>query len=539
MPLIPAKRSKPVLAGLALALLACSEAAQNDGDDPATGGSPTGGSPTGGANPGGGTGAAATGGATGGAVTGGTSPGGSAGVAGSLGGASGVGGTNPMGGSAPGGTSGAGGAGASGGGASGGGTGGAGPGGASSAGASPGGAGGAAGGAGGAGGNAGAAGKSGGAGGAAGGGLGGLGGLGGTPGRPILTTTQAQNYTVLAYLSRTGSVTAPTVDNWDPTAGAGDVASFTATYTVAASGGTHTTVQAAVTAAGTGGTNRVYIRVMPGTYREVVCVPSNASPITLYSTSADAAQTTIVYNHLAGTTVDSVVNTCATPSGSTYGTSGSATFAAYGANFHAKNLTISNDGDESVGGSVQGVALSTRGDRNVFDNVRLLGNQDTLLVNTSNTSTIARAYFKGATIEGDVDFICGRGTAVFDGGTIRLATNRRNDGNILAPSTDSRNPYGFLIIGASLTAASGATAGGMELGRAWDESQVDVATYTANVATGVYPNGQALVRGSTLGAHVNGSAPWASAATTSRAFSSTPTSTLPANRLYEFQNTGP
>jgi pectinesterase len=154
-------------------------------------------------------------------------------------------------------------------------------------------------------------------------------------------------------------------------------------------------------------------------------------------------------------------------------------------------------------------------------------------------NTIMRAYFKNATIEGDVDFICGRATAVFDGGTIRLATNRRNNGNLLAPSTDSRNYYGFLVTGATFTAASGAQGGGMTLGRAWDESQVDVATYMTNVATGVYPNGQAVVRNSTFGAHVNGTSPWAAAATTSRPFSSTGTASLPANRLWEFTNQGP
>jgi pectinesterase len=373
------------------------------------------------------------------------------------------------------------------------------------------------------------------------GGLGGLGGLGGTPSRPILTGEQASRFTILRYLARTGSVTAPTTDDWDPTAGVGDVATFTPTYTVAASGGTHATVQAAVTAAVTaGGTDRVFIRVMPGTYREVVCVPTNAPPITLYGTSADPSQTRIVYDHLSGTTVDAVVNPCSMPSGSTYGTSGSATFAAFGAGFMLKNVTLQNDGDEtSVQSGVQGVALSTKNDKLVFENVHLLGNQDTVLAGTSDVSTIMRVYFKNATIEGDVDFICGRATAVFDGGTIRLATNRRDDGNLLAPSTDSRNPYGFLIIGATLTAASGAQAGGMTLGRAWDESQVDVATYTTNVGTGVYPNGQSVVRDSTLGAHVNGTSPWAAAATTSRPFSSTETASLPPNRLYEFNNQGP
>jgi pectinesterase len=59
-----------------------------------------------------------------------------------------------------------------------------------------------------------------------------------------------------------------------------------------------------------------------------------------------------------------------------------------------------------------------------------------------------------------------------------------------------------------------------------------------NVASGMaYPNGQAVVRDSMLGAHVNATAPWASAATTGRTFSSTPTATLPANRLWEFNDT--
>ena len=79
----------------------------------------------------------------------------------------------------------------------------------------------------------------------------------------------------------------------------------------------------------------------------------------------------------------------------------------------------------------------------------------------------------------------------------------------------------------------------MTLGRAWDESQVDVPTYTTNVMSGTYPNGQAVMRDSMLGPNVNGAGPWAAAAPTSRPFRSTPTDTLPANRLYEFNDTGP
>lgn len=364
--------------------------------------------------------------------------------------------------------------------------------------------------------------------------------LTGTPARPVLTGDQAADHTVLNYLAQGGAVTAPTVDNWDPTAGLGDVAGFTATFTVAASGGTHTSVAAAVDAAvSAGGADRVYIRVMAGTYREVVCVPNTAPPITLYSTNQNSADTVIVYGHLSGHSVDSVVNPCAVPSGETYGTSGSSTFAVFAAQFQAKNLTISNDGDEtSVSSGTQGVALLTKADKLVFENVTFLGNQDTLLVGTTNVATIQRAYFKGCTIEGDVDYICGRGTAVFDGGEIRQATNRRNNGNIVAPSTDARNPFGFLITGVSFTAQASVQAGGVTLGRAWDESQVDTATYATNVASGVYPNGETLIRNSTLGTQINGTTPWAAAATTARPFSSTD-GEFPRNRLYEFENTGP
>jgi pectinesterase len=330
------------------------------------------------------------------------------------------------------------------------------------------------------------------------------------------------------------------------------VTSFTPTYTVAASGGTHTTVQAAINAAS--GSNRVYIKVMPGTYREVVCVPTSKPPITLYSTSSDASQTVIVYNNYAGKTKaeTAAANPCEpninpNPSVSntkyqTYGTMGSASFAAYANGFQAKNITISNDVNEAslTSSAVQAVALITQGDKLMFDNVRLLGNQDTLLSKTVDVSTIARVYFKASYVEGDVDFICGRATMVFDASQIKFVSTRRSTGNILAPSTDSRNPFGILISAGTLTSSSGVASKAVTLGRAWDEGQVDLKTYAANIKTGVFPNGQALIRDLTVPAFINTTTPWAASATTSRKFSSTSWSdsngTYPANKLYEYNN---
>ncbi|HMI86836.1 MAG TPA: pectinesterase family protein [Polyangiaceae bacterium] len=373
-----------------------------------------------------------------------------------------------------------------------------------------------------------------------------IGPLGGTPTRPQLTKEQAAEYTILKYLERAGDVAAPVIDNWDPTAGIGDVTTFTPQYTVAASGGTHTSIQAAVDAAvAAGATTRAYISVAPGTYRELVCVPSSGPAITLYGTNPDAAATVIVKDNYSGKPKANgeSANPCnANLTGTTYGTSGSATFAAYAKDFQAKNLTLSNDTDESAvaaATAVQAVALMAQGDKQVFENVRVLGNQDTLYVKSAGPGVVARAYFKNCYVEGDVDFVFGRATFVLDGCELKYLTSRVAAGNgaVVAPSTDARNGYGILVINSKLTAES-APAGTAYLGRAWDEGAGDLAGYTTAVMTGIYPNGQVVIRESVLDAQVRPVDPWRPAATTNRPFSST-AGTYPANRLYEYNNTGP
>jgi pectinesterase len=392
---------------------------------------------------------------------------------------------------------------------------------------------------------AGAAGAGGAAGGSAGSGAGGAPiVVGGTAARPQLSADQAANFTILKYLEKKGTVTAPTADPWDPTAGVGDVTALTPKFTVAASGGTDTTVQSAIDkAVALGGTERIAIEIAAGTYREVVCVPSSAPPITLYSKSTDASATRIVFNNYNGKTKDAQTpaNPCNPAIGSTtYGTSGSPTVAVYANAFYAKNLTIENDTDETgIASNVQAVALGTQGDKQIYENVRLLGNQDTFFVKSSSVDVIARVFVTKSFIQGDTDFIFGRGVLVIDQTEIRFISSRQGSkGYAIVPSTDARNPYGILVNKCNFTADAATTAGSIHLGRAWDESGKDLATYATLVTSGVYPNGQALIRESTLGAHIQVAGPWSVAATTSRPFSSA-AGTYPANRLYEFGNTGP
>jgi pectinesterase len=298
--------------------------------------------------------------------------------------------------------------------------------------------------------------STGGAGGSAGGVPGGGPTLAGTATRPELTDADAPSYTVLRYLAQAGTIGSLVTDNWDPTAGLGDVSTFAPTFTVGPSG-TYATVQAAIDAAAAAdGTSRVYILVEPGTYREVVCVRTPV-PITLYGADPDASKVVIVHDNYATKTNDGKANPCKPPSqtATAYGTGGSATFAVYSREFQAKNLTVSNDYIDSP--EAQAVALLTSTDKIVLENVRLLGNQDTFYITTGGTPLVTRLYMKNGYVEGDTDFVFGRGTLVLDGVTIN-ALNTKTGGTPLAPSTAPGNDYGFLVINSDFTAEAGLAA---------------------------------------------------------------------------------
>ena len=264
--------------------------------------------------------------------------------------------------------------------------------------------------------------------------------------------------------------------------------------------------------------------VMTGSdYRELVCVKGSV-PITLYGADTDATKVTIAFDNYNGKTVDSAnTNACAAPSGATYGTTGSSTFFVSSSGFQVQNLTIANDFVEgALTSNIQAVALTVQGDQAVFQNVHFIGNQDTLQVKSSSTTLVARSYFKNSTIEGDTDFVFGRGTAVFDGCTITYVSSRKTNSTHISPSTETANPFGFLIINSKMVGDSGMPTGTAYLGRAWDDS-----------TAGAAPNGQAVIRDTEIGGFVRIAAPWTIAATSGRAFSAS------GNRLYEYENTGP
>ena len=292
-----------------------------------------------------------------------------------------------------------------------------------------------------------------------------------------------------------GPVTYSDTDPFDPqTNGIGDPATFTPTFTVAADGsGTHTDFATVFNTANAMTTcGRVYIRVMPGTYRGQVQVPSKGSApwITVYSTESDASKVVIIANASAATAGT---------------TSASATLTVKAVRgFQMKNLTVANDYviNSATGNNQAAVAMLLQADKSQFENVRFLGSISTLYVKSATETIKARSYFRDCYIEGDQDFIMGRGTAVFDHTEIHYLTARQpTGGSIGYPSTLVFNGYGFLFDSCKFTADSGAS--GISLGRQWMES-------SDTVATAGMPVGKMIVRNSTLGAHLAGAAPWSS-----------------------------
>jgi len=199
------------------------------------------------------------------------------------------------------------------------------------------------------------------------------------------------------------------------------------------------------------------ISIDPGTYREVINVTT--PHVTVRGTGKSAGDVVIVFNKSAG------------DSGSTFN---SATLNVRAADFRAENLTVANDFNATHPQLPQGsqaLAISVTADRAVFRNVRLLGNQDTVYLGTSDCKpgsgepcATTRQYFENCYIEGNVDFIFGDGKAVFE--NCEIHSTEHKGGYITAQGKHyATQDSGFVFRHCRLTAESGMT--GVWLGRPW------------------------------------------------------------------------
>ncbi|MEY9968443.1 pectin methylesterase-like acyl-CoA thioesterase [Streptacidiphilus sp. MAP12-16] len=267
-------------------------------------------------------------------------------------------------------------------------------------------------------------------------------------------------------------------------------ASSSKTLTVAADGsGQYRTVQAAIDAVPADTTGYTIV-VAKGSYHEVVSVPSNKPGLTLKGATGNPADVVITYGNASGT---------AKPGGGTYGTLGSATATFASKDFTALGVTFANSFSKAAHPGVaagQAVAVAAEGDRQVFRHDRFLGHQDTLLAWSPTATAQTRQYYYDDVLSGDVDFLFGNATAVFDHGTIQAiddgAASGGVNGVLTAANTDSSRPYGFLI--ANSTVASSAAANTYYLGRPWHPTGTAVA--------------QVVVRNTVLPAAIKHATPW-------------------------------
>jgi len=204
--------------------------------------------------------------------------------------------------------------------------------------------------------------------------------------------------------------------------------------------------------------------VKPGLYHERVVFPADRPNLVLVGLGRHPEDVVITDDRANGTP---------NPAGGTWGTTGSASITIDAADVAFRNMTLSNSFDEAAHPEItnrQAVAVLTRGDRISFEHVRFLGNQDTLYLNSPNVTTVSRTQLSHCYIEGDVDFIFGRGTSVLEHCHIHSLDrgSTTNNGYVTAASTPLSNQYGFLFTKCHFT---GATAPGtVYLGRPWHPS---------------------------------------------------------------------
>ncbi|MDE6115978.1 MAG: hypothetical protein K2G33_00540 [Duncaniella sp.] len=173
--------------------------------------------------------------------------------------------------------------------------------------------------------------------------------------------------------------------------------------------------------------NRTNILIKKGNYKEKLIIPECKINLTL--TGEDGA--VITYDDYA-----SKLNRF----GEEKSTSGSASCYIYAPDFVAENITFEN----TAGAVGQAVACFVSGDRATFRKCRFLGHQDTLYTYGYPT----RQYYEDCYIEGTVDFIFGKATAVFN----RCTIHSKGDGYVTAPATPEGEKHGYVFIDCKLTA---------------------------------------------------------------------------------------
>lgn len=208
--------------------------------------------------------------------------------------------------------------------------------------------------------------------------------------------------------------------------------------------GDFTTVQAAIDSIPDENTEWRLIAIKPGTHKERVLIKASKPFVILRGEDKDARRTVLTFDRYAGMDDPGA-------RGRKVGTLGSESVVIQADNVIAENITFENSAHR-LGPAV---ALRTTGDRQIFRNCRFLGWQDTLWIDSK------RMYFSDCYVEGRVDVICGRATAVFE----KCHIHGTDGGCLTAPSTAPETPFGFVFLKNKITCAEDRT----YLGSPWQK----------------------------------------------------------------------
>lgn len=242
---------------------------------------------------------------------------------------------------------------------------------------------------------------------------------------------------------------------------------------VSPQGGDFPSLQAAVESIPLNNTQRIVIHIKNGTYKEKVKI--NRPFISLIG--ENAVTTVLTFDDHAKRLL---------PNGEPMNTFNSYSVYIGGHDFTAENITFENSAGS---GKIVGQALAAYidADRAVFRNCRFLGHQDTIFTGPLPKNPTpkglnlihptlglgedeyrepVRQYFENCYIRGDIDFIFGSATAVFN--HCEIFSNDRSDavnGYITAGSTGTWQEYGYVFLDCKLTGNAGPRS--VYLGRPW------------------------------------------------------------------------
>jgi pectin methylesterase-like acyl-CoA thioesterase len=392
--------------------------------------------------------------------------------------------------------------------------------------------------------------------------------------RPQLSLTAGKRITPTEVLGHVGAAGNERSDPWNPLADPlATNASFTPDMVVdahgQADGETHfTRVQQAINAIVRGRAGkRVFVLLKPGSYQELVYLPREAPPVTLYGESAATTRITARLDAaLSGEQFAGRFETGFADAPQAIramyrgvrerpaiGTMGSMTMWVQADGFQARDISIENSynkdtgnaradctpktcGEQGINAQMnlvhhQALALQVDGaDKAQFERVRLIGFQDTLYLKSPQPGTTSRSFFNNSYVEGDVDFIFGDSTAYFRACEIRSLGDRASS-YVAAPSTNYRTGYGFVFDACHFTSDHRAfsLAGKFHLARQWFHNErctpyaaVPVPGYrctlgeanmwnapTGSISRASLENvGKVLIVNSRIGAHIDRERPW-------------------------------